>query len=233
VLTSFFRCPSRLSELTDSSPRVCKPYLVVRSHVEPYILPYYHTYASPYVDVVKPYAQTFNEQVYVPASKIAKQGYDAYGGPPFEQARKYTKKQWQNEIIPRLYTAWNNTNNIYGSKVEPYVQRFISTVAPLSADVSSKVIHVNDKYVMPIYLQSKPLISKTYCSGHGILVDTLMPLAQRTWYSAIIFANSAVWPRATGLYSENIEPQLVKIGEKLTSYREGRKLRSVIDEVDG
>lgn len=168
----------------------------------------------------------------MPASKIAKQGYDAYGKPPFENARKYIKKQWQNEIIPRLHSAWNDTNDIYRSKVEPYVQRFLSTVAPYSADVSSKVIHVNDNYVMPIYLQSKPLVSKTYSSVHGILVGTIMPLAQRTWYSAIVFANSAVWPQVTGLYSENIEPQLVKIGEKLASYREGRKLRAVIDEVD-
>ncbi|BAE65281.1 unnamed protein product [Aspergillus oryzae RIB40] len=59
-----------------------------------------------------------------------------------------------------------------------------------------------------------------------------MPYAQTSWSSVVYFVNSWLWPQVTGLYSENVEPQLVKIGQRLASYREGNQLRKVVDEVD-
>lgn len=119
MLTPFFHCPSRLSELTDSSPRVCKPYLIARSHIEPRILTYYNSYAAPYVDLARPYAQTFNEHVYSPAAKIVRHGYDTYGAPALDRARAYSQKQWQAEVVPRLNSAQDNVNKIYTTKVDP------------------------------------------------------------------------------------------------------------------
>lgn len=90
----------------------------------------------------------------------------------------------------------------------------------------------NEKYVLPLYAHSKPFLSKTYTAGQEVLATTAFPLAQRAWSSTMVFVNGALWPTVTGLYSENVEPQLVKIGERLASYREGQKLRAVVEEVD-
>src|SRR3954468_13679051 len=64
IITAIFRCPSSTSHLTDESPKICKPYLIARSHVSPYIEPYYHTYVGPYVDKAQPYIDQFNQQIY-------------------------------------------------------------------------------------------------------------------------------------------------------------------------
>ncbi|KAH1623181.1 hypothetical protein KXV58_008659 [Aspergillus fumigatus] len=226
------RCPSHLSELNESSPRVCKPYLVVRSHIEPYVLPYYDRYGAPYVEIARPYVQAVNEHIYTPAATVARRGYDQYGAPTLDQARAYGQQQWEAQVIPRLQNAKERAIGLYKSTVDPYVQHAKDVVFPYYNKVDGAVITVWDGYVFPVFARSRPFIGKTYTSGQNVLATTVLPYAQSTWSSVIYFANSALWPKLTGLYSENVEPQLVKIGQRLASYREGRRLRKVMDEAD-
>ncbi|KAF7158639.1 hypothetical protein CNMCM5623_003699 [Aspergillus felis] len=226
------RCPSHLSELNESSPRVCKPYLVVRSHIEPYVLPYYDRYGAPYVEVARPYVQVVNERVYTPAATVARRGYDQYGAPALDRARAYGQQQWEAQVIPRLQNVKESATGLYNSEVAPYVQRAKDVIFPYYNKVNGAIITVWDGYVFPVFARSRPFIGKTYASGQNVLATTMLPYAQSTWSSVIYFANSALWPKLTGLYSENVEPQLVKIGQRLASYREGRRLRKVMDEAD-
>lgn len=218
--------------MTDSSPRVCKPYLIARSRIEPRIRPYYDSYAAPYVDLARPYAQSFNEHVYSPAAKVVRNGYDTYGAPAIEQAREYSQTQWREQVVPRLHTARDSAKEIYTAKVDPHIKKAKAVVEPYYSTVSGKVVQIQKTYILPTYAQARPFIGKTYSSGQNILTTTVLPFAQRSWSGAVLFASTEVWPRVTGVYSENVEPQLVKIGQKLASYREGRKLRAVVDEVE-
>jgi hypothetical protein len=232
LLAPIFRCPSHLSELNESSPRVCKPYLVVRSHIEPYVLPYYDRYGAPYVEIARPYVQVVNEHVYTPAATVARRGYDQYGAPALDRARAYGQQQWEAQVIPRLQNVKESATGLYNSTVDPYVQHAKDVVFPYYNKANGAVITVWDGYVFPVFARSRPFIGKTYASGQNVLATTVLPYAQSTWSSVIYFANSALWPKLTGLYSENVEPQLVKIGQRLASYREGRRLRKVMDEAD-
>ncbi|KAF4174094.1 hypothetical protein CNMCM8694_000390 [Aspergillus lentulus] len=226
------RCPSHLSELNESSPRVCKPYLVVRSHIEPYVLPYYDRYGAPYVEIARPYVQVVNEHVYTPAATVARRGYDQYGAPALDRAQAYGQQQWEARVIPRLQNMKESGTRLYNSTVDPYVQHAKGVALPYYNKINGAVIAVWDGYVFPGFARSRPFIGKTYASGQNVLATTVLPYAQSTWSSVIYFANSALWPKLTGLYSENVEPQLVKIGQRLASYREGRRLRKVMDEAD-
>jgi hypothetical protein len=184
------------------------------------------------VELARPYAQTFNERIYTPTSKIVKHGYDTYGAPVVEQAGKYGHQQWEDLVVPRLHSAQTKVNGIYATSVDPYVRRAIVVVTPYSNATRDTVVEIKDKYFLPVYIHSRPFITDAYSSGQRVLSGTVVPLAQKTWSSLIVFVKGDVWPRVTGLYSENVEPQLVKIGEKLATYREGKKLRAVIDEVE-
>lgn len=232
LLAPIFRCPSHLSELNESSPRVCKPYLVARSHIEPYVLPYYDRYGAPYVEIARPYVQVVNKHVYTPAATVARQGYDQYAAPALSHAQAYGQQQWEAQVIPRLQKAKESATGLYDSEVAPYAQRAKAVVFPYYNKVNGALITVWDGYVFPVFARSRPFIGKTYTSGQNVLATTVLPYAQSTWSSVIYFANSALWPKLTGLYSENVEPQLVKIGQRLASYREGRRLRKVINEAD-
>ena len=229
LLTPFFRCPSRLSDLNESSPTVCKPYLIARSHVEPHVLPYYHTYGAPYVERARPYVLVFNEHVYSPVAKATKEGYDKYGAPAWDQTQAYAQEQWQAQAVPRLRSVQSYLDGVYQTEVRPYVQRGIETVSPYYENANAVIMKAYGEYVLPIYAYSGPFIGKTYTSGQDMLTTTVLPYAHGTWSSVIYFVHSEVWPRVTGLYSENVEPQLVKIGQRLASYREGKRLRGVAD----
>ncbi|KAF3392445.1 hypothetical protein F1880_008671 [Penicillium rolfsii] len=232
LLTPFLRCPSRLDELNESSPQVCKPYLIARSHVEPYVTPYYDIYAAPYVDQARPYVELFDQRVYTPASNIAKHGYEKYGAPAWQQARGIGEAQWKAQVTPRLEAAKLQARQLYLAQVDPYIQQGVSLVSPYyqKAHAAAQAVYWNQ--LVPFYSRSQPFIGKTYSTGQQVLTTHVMPGARYTWSSIVYFANSSLWPHVTGLYSEQVEPQLIKIGQRLASYREGKRLRAVVEEMD-
>ncbi|KAJ5933608.1 hypothetical protein N7454_005937 [Penicillium verhagenii] len=232
LLTPFLRCPSNLTDLNDTSPPVCKPYLIARSHVEPYVTPYYDTYAAPYVDQARPYVEILNKRVYTPASKLAHAGYEKYGAPAWEQTQAYGAAQWKAQVTPRIEEAQDKIHQLYMSEVDPYVQRGCLVVSPYYQKANTAVLAVYWDHLVPLYTRSQPFIGKTYATSQEILVTHVMPGVRYTWSSAVYFANSSLWPHITGLYSEQVEPQLVKIGQRLASYREGKRLRAVVEEMD-
>ncbi|KAL3480748.1 hypothetical protein BJX99DRAFT_254412 [Aspergillus californicus] len=232
LLTPFFRCPSNVSELTEFSPGICKPYLVAKSYVEPHVVPYYNTYGAPYVDSARPYARVLNEKVYTPASNVAKLGYERYGAPALDRAQTYGQKQWDANVVPHVQSAKGKANEWYGAQVAPHVEYITITASPYYHKAHGVYWTTLDGYILPFFAKCQPFIGKTYSSGQGILTTTLMPYAQSSWSSTIYLFNNSIWPKISSLYSENVEPQLVKIGQRLASYREGNRLGSVTDEVE-
>ncbi|KAH1594727.1 hypothetical protein KXX34_001847 [Aspergillus fumigatus] len=232
LLTPFFRCPSHESDLTESSPRICKPYLTAKSYVEPHVAPYYNAHAAPYVDAARPYVRVLNEKVYTPASNIARQGYEAYGAPALDRAQIYGQQQWDANVVPHIQTAKAKVNAWYEVEVAPHVRQVTTAVSPYYQKVYRAYWATLDGYVLPFVATYRPFIGKTYASGQGILTTTVLPYAHSTWYHTVYFVNNSVWPKISNLYSENVEPQLVKIGQRLASYREGKRLRSATDEIE-
>lgn len=119
---------------------------------------------------------------------------------------------------------------MYKAEVEPYVQRGMASMSPYYEKANAVFWKAYGEYVLPIYAYSGPFIGKSYTSGQDMLTTTVLPYAHGTWSSVIYFAHSEVWPRITGLYSENVEPQLHKIGQRLASYREGKRLRGTAED---
>jgi hypothetical protein len=173
-----------------------------------------------------------HQRVYTPASKYAKLGYAKYGAPALGQAQMYGAQQWQLQVTPRVQTVQDKVNQLYLAEVDPYVQQVVTVVSPYYQQANAAALTVYWGHLVPFYTQSKPFIGKAYSTSHGVLTTHVMPGAQYTWSSAVYFANSSLWPHVTGLYSEQVEPQLVKIGQRLASYREGKRLRAVVEEVD-
>ncbi|EED21894.1 conserved hypothetical protein [Talaromyces stipitatus ATCC 10500] len=232
VLTPFLQCPSDLSGLDGSSPRVCKPYLITRSYIDPHVDRYYQTYAAPYVDQARPYASTFNKRVYAPASKFAKLGYEAYGAPTIAHVSEYGHEKWESVVVPQLESIQARAQTVYQERFDPYVRLAKKAVTPYTDAISSHVTNIYEGHILPLYTRSKPFVIQTYSSGQDLLFGTVIPIIQEGWSTLAVFVKSNLVPTITGLYSQNVEPQLVKIGERLASYREGKKLRTVVDEFE-
>ena len=227
--TVIFRCPPRLNDLSDTSPAICRPYLITKSHVQPYIEPYYQDYAAPYVDVARPYAQKVNQHVLTPASRFAKSTYHAYGAPRFDQAEQFGRLQWERSVLPQLKNAQARSQELYQSSAAPHIQKASEVFEPYYNVAKDNALYIHQKHIQPAYKVSKPFIERAYSTGNQFVTETGLPLVKQTWASTVIFVDGTLWPFMRGLYKQNVEPQVVMIGERLTRYRESRKLKAAME----
>ena len=230
VITALFRCPSSFDNLNEASPKVCKPYLNVRSHVAPYVEPYYNSYAAPHVEKARPYIEKFNQEVYTPSLAYGKQSYDAYGAPRVQQAREYGQDQWKKAVKPQIDAAQVQVKKQYDSNLAPQVNKASAAAAPYYALSRNSISEIYNIHVLPALEASRPYAERTYAFGHKLTVETGLPYAQSVWSSTVVLFDHTIWPKLRILYGDNVEPQLVRIGERLGRYRDGKKLRAVMEE---
>jgi len=130
VITCVFRCPPTSNELDANSPQICNPYLRTVSYLKPHLEPYYHTYAAPYIEKTRPYAQQLDQKFINPASQIAKHNYLTYAAPRIEHAKAFGQQQWEKSILPQVLTAQKKAKTIYGASVAPHIDKAFSVVEP-------------------------------------------------------------------------------------------------------
>lgn len=229
IVTFLFRCPSSLTQLDASSPRVCKPYLQTRSYVAPYIDPYYETYVVPQLDKVKPYTDRFEKQVYAPVSSFTKTQYATYGAHRVEHARKYAEAQYDKTVRPQVLLAQNKAKGQYDQYLGHHVKTATDAAAPYYDQGKASLEEIYHSTVLPAYEASLPYLQKAHAEGHHILVDFVFPHVNMAKDATWAFFLRTIWPQLRVLYGDNVEPQLVRISERLGRYRDQKKVESVVD----
>lgn len=232
IITAAFRCPSSVTQLDSSSPRVCAPYLQARSYAAPYLDPYYQAYLAPHVDKVKPYADRFERQVYTPAASFTKQQYNTYGAHRVDQAQKQALAGWDESVRPHLQTAQSAAQAQYDTYLKPHVKTATDAASPYysQAKASSNALYHNS--VLPAYEASLPYLHKARVQGRHVIVDVVFPYVRSAKDITWSFLLRNVWPQLRILYGDNVEPQLVRISERLGRYRDQQKVESVVDAFD-
>jgi len=232
ILVALFQCPSSITELHKSSPRICKPYINARSHIQPYFQPYYDTYAGPYIEKARPYAKELNHRVVSPAAKIAQQNYNKYAAPRLDQVKAYGQQQWQRTVVPQVVLAQKKASELYDASVAPHVRKASSVAEPYYGAARDNAIHVHQKHIIPVLDTSTPYLIRTYNSTKEFALTTGLPYVQRAWNLLVIFVDGTLWPKVKGLYGDNVKPQLVMISERIAKYQEGRKMKAVMKEIE-
>ncbi|KAL8640924.1 MAG: hypothetical protein Q9228_002211 [Teloschistes exilis] len=232
IVTALFRCPSAVTDITSESPQVCHPYLTARTYIDPYVQPYYAQYAAPYVDAARPYAEKFNQDIYTPSIKLGKQSYDQYGAPRVRQASEYGQFHWQQSIRPRFDDLQTQSRTKYDTYLAPHVDKAWAAGESYYSTGRENLLHIHKSHIRPAYAISRPYMDKTYSAAQDFAVTTGMPYAKSTWTSTLVLIDRTIWPQLRIVYGKNIEPQLVRIGERLGRYRDGRKLKAAIKEAE-
>ena len=217
-------------DLTEASPRVCKPYLSVRSHAAPYIEPYYNTYAAHHVDKARPYVEKFNQQFFTPSVNYGKQSYQKYGAPRADEIRGFSQEKWEKILKPQIDAAQTQAKKQYDSNLAPHVSKVSAAAAPYYTSGRDTVSQIYASRLLPAFEAARPYAEKSYAFGHELFIDTGLPYAQSVWASTAIFFDRTLWPKLRILYGENVEPQLVRIGERLGRYRDGKKIMAALEE---
>jgi hypothetical protein len=231
IITVAFRCPSSETLLDDASPRVCTPYLQARSFATPYLDPYYQTYLAAHVEKVRPYADRFERQIYTPAAAFTKDKYAVYGAHRVEQAKQQAIAGWDKAVRPHLQTAQDKIQGQYDDHLGAHVKKASDAAAPYYSQTKDTLNTVYHSSVLPTYEASLPYLRKARIQGHHLVADVIFPNVHAAKDITWTFLVRNVWPQLRILYGDNVEPQLVRISERLGRYRDQQKMESVADAV--
>ena len=232
IIVALFQCPSSVTELNESSPRICKPYIDARNYIQPHVQPYYDTYASPYVEKARPYAEQLNQRVVSPAANVAQQNYDKYAAPLFDQVKAYGQQQWQKTVVPQVVLAQKKASELYDASVAPHVKKASTAAEPYYDAARDNAINVHQRHIIPVLDTSTPYLMRAYNVTKDFVLITGLPYLQRAWYSLVVFVDGTLLPQMKGLYGDNVKPQLVMISERIAKYQEGRKMKALMEEVE-
>ena len=232
AITALFFCPTTVDEITPSSSRICRPYLDLKSQVTPYVQPYYDAYLGPHVQRAQPYYENFHQRVYTPAATFAKDSYVTHGAPRLAQAQDYSQEQWEKTVRPQLDAARQKTIQQYEATLKPHVDKAWSAASPYYDNAKNSAEEIYETTVLPAYTFSKPYAETAYKYGNRFAVEVGVPYTQKASQTMYAFLSRTVWPRLRILYGENVEPQLVRITERLGRYKDSKKLEAEFEEVD-
>ena len=214
ILSILFRCPATLEECDDAAPRICKPYFQLKHAVSPHVEPYYHTYAAPYVELARPYYETVDQRVLTPSWAYATK----YGSPRVAQAQALGKEQWEKNLQPELTKYQALAQAKYDQTLAPHVDQLSSTVAPYYEVARTNALQTYHDYLLPSYVFVQPYAQEGYAATSTFTTETAVPSAVWAWNKTLVFLDGTVWPQLRSLYTENVEPQLLKIGQRLGRY---------------
>jgi hypothetical protein len=196
--------------------------------VVPHAQPYYDAYAGPYVDFAKPYYNTLDKRILTPAAVYGKK----YGAPRVAQAQAFGQAQWEKSIQPQV-SKWSTVaQKQYAESLGPHVERAVGATSPYYELVKDNALTTYYASILPTYNAVRPYAQYAYTKGEDFAVQTGIPYTKWAWATGVVFLDRTVWPKLRILYGESVEPQLVRIGERLGRYRDGKKLQASIDEID-
>lgn len=228
IVTILLRCPSTADLTTDTTPKICKPYFQARSALIPHLEPYYNTYASQYVEAARPYYDNLDKRVFTPATALSQK----YAAPRIAQAQAFGQAQWDKSIQPQVSKYQTIAKAKYDETLAPHLNKAYTAAAPYYDLAKTNAYQTYYGHILPTYTAVQPYALKSYGLANDFVFNTAVPYSRWAWTSGAIFLERTVFPQIRILYGENVEPQLVRIGERLGRYRDGKKLQSVVNGID-
>ena len=182
------------------------------------------------MDKARPYAEKFNQQIYTPSVNYGKQSYEKYAAPRVDELRGFGQEKWEKTLKPQIDAAQTQAKKQYDSNLAPHVSKASAAAAPYYTSGRDTVSQIYTAYLLPAFKASRPYAERSYSLGHELFIDTGLPYAKSAWASTATFFDRTLWPKLRILYGENVEPQLVRIGERLGRYRDGKKIKAAMED---
>ena len=131
---------------------------------------------------------------------------------------------------PQIDTVQTQARKQYDSNLAPHVSKASTAAAPYYTSSRDTLSQIYTAHLLPAFEAFRPYVESSYALAHELFVDTCLPYAQSAWASTAIFLDRTLWPKLRILYGENVEPQLVRIGERLGRYRDGKKIKAAMED---
>jgi len=196
------------------------------------VQPYYNQYLAPHVEKVQPHIDRVKSQVYDPAYTFARTNYAKHGAHRVAQAQKIGQHQWEKRILPQLETvqasAWKQFDAILG----PHVQKVDDLVRPYYESIQTSVNDLWELEVQPAYHYASPYARRAYKQAHRFTTNTALPYAQYGGNVAWTLVHRHIWPTVQVLYGENVEPQIMRIKQRLGRYKDEKLVEAAVESIE-
>ncbi|KAK3903193.1 hypothetical protein C8A05DRAFT_14837 [Staphylotrichum tortipilum] len=219
IFSILFRCPASLDACDDSSPRICKPYFQLKRAVAPHAEPYYHDYVAPYVDLAWPYYNAVDQRVIAPTWALAQH----YGAPHAERLRVLGEAQWEKTVQPQVEKYQELAKAQYDEKLAPHIDRASAALGPYLDIARTNSLQTYHGLIVPAFEYVQPHLLEGYRAASVFTSNTVVPAFVWTWNKTYAFLDGTVGPQIRAVYTETVEPQLVKIGKRLGRYSTTKK----------
>ncbi|KAL2885609.1 hypothetical protein HOO65_070071 [Ceratocystis lukuohia] len=218
IITILFRCPTAPETSAHDSPTLpalCEPYFQLRASVSPLVSPYYNAYIAPYVDAARPYYQSADTFVFTPARNYAVKT----AGPRLEQASHIAGAKYDDLVRPWLSQYEAQARRHYNEQIAPAMQKTSEALAPYYLLAQDGAAHAYHQVLVPAYVAVEPYAYASYQAASDFTKDTAVPSAVWVLNKTYVFLDTAIWPHIKVVYTNNVEPQLVRIGKRLGRYK--------------
>ena len=142
-----------------------------------------------------------------------------YGGPWAQKAQGYALEQWKEAGEPKLEQIRDATHVRYQQSVAPLLHQANAAVGPYVEIMRTNGLQAYYEYLLPGYYFAHPYLLQGYQSTADFTANSALPAVHWTWNKTYTFLDTAVWPQIRALYLEHVDPQLVRIGERLGRYK--------------
>lgn len=144
----------------------------------------------------------------------------------------FGQAQWDKSLQPHVVKYQGIAKEKYDQTLGPHVEKAVAAASPYYELARTNAYQTYYEHILPTYTAVQPYVIQGYNTLNDFTINTAIPYSQWAWTTGAIFLDRTVWPKLRILYGENVEPQVVRIFERLGRYRDAKKLKAVVEEVD-
>ncbi|KAG5363559.1 hypothetical protein CJU89_2736 [Yarrowia sp. B02] len=216
VFLLYWKCPYGTPLDTDS-PALCKPLHCGIQRIEPVVKPYYDTYAEPYVMLARPYytkTVELNNNYVVPAA---------------QRGGRAGLALYQRFLAPHVDTAYSKAEQLYDTHAKEHHEvltlHYNRVMQQANAQyerarILALTVYMN--HVQPVLIQLEPYYDRAVKYLHSHVCPRVKAYSLQLYYQLESVASrgyAVVAPKIQEVWDKNVEPQLVKIRERVSLYR--------------
>jgi len=169
-------------------------------------------------------------KVYAPAAGIAEATYQKHAALFVSQTSQYGQGEWNRVVQPRVDELTARAWAQYQTHLEPSVLTIRESIYPQLQRASNNAVQKYHTIVVPSFKRLLPHVHKTYEQGYRWTIEVAYPYTLWAGETGLTFVTRRIWPALRVLYGRNVEPQVSKIRERLSSYRDRKSLESIIED---
>jgi hypothetical protein len=130
-------------------------------------------------------------------------------------AQAFGQAQWEKNARPQLARYQAIANSQYNQRVAPHVDQVVAVVGPYYDITRTSALQTYHEILLPSYQFAEPYAKQGYATASAFTTRTAVPSALWALNKTYAFLDGTVWPQLRIVYVETVEPQLVKISQRL------------------